>query len=120
MMGTEDVPEVAAAVAAWSAIARKEAVVPEPTKVVTSAVRSRSGLSTLVVDANAIIGGGTHLLGVAERFFTVREVLEEVRDPQSRMQLAALPLTLEVLEPDAEAMTKGKIFANLLCSASLA
>jgi hypothetical protein len=34
--------------------------------------------------------------------------LEEVRDPQSRMQLAALPLTLEFLEPDAEAMTKGK------------
>lgn len=107
MATEEDAQAAPVSGSAWSAIARKDAVVPTPTKVVPSRVRSKSGLSTLVVDANAIIGGGSHLLGNAERFFTVQEVLDEVRDPQSRLQLAALPLTLEVMEPDQEAITKG-------------
>lgn len=109
-MGTEEEapPPPAAATGGWSAIARKDAVpVPKPT-VNTSAVRSKSGLSTIVVDTNAVIGSGAHLLGSAGRFVTLREVLEEVRDPMSRMNLAALPIKLEILEPDPEALTKGE------------
>jgi RNA-binding protein NOB1 len=63
-----------------------------------------------VVDANAIIGGASHLLGAADRFFTIRQVLEEVRDPISRLQMASVPLTLECVEPEKEAITKGMAF----------
>lgn len=106
-MGSEDAPPPAAA-GGWSAVARKDAVVPVKAKVEPSTVRSKSGLSAIVVDTNAVIGSGMHLVGTAERFVTLREVLEEVRDPMSRMNLAALPIKLEVLEPDSEAVTKGK------------
>jgi RNA-binding protein NOB1 len=63
-----------------------------------------------VVDANAIIGGASHLLGASDRFFTIRQVLEEVRDPISRLQMASVPLTLECVEPEKEAITKGMAF----------
>lgn len=106
-MGVEDAPPAAMA-GGWSAIARKDAAPPVKPKVSSSAVRSKSGLSTIVVDTNAVIGSGAHLLGSAERFVTVREVLEEVRDPMSRMNLAALPIRLEILEPDSDAFTKGE------------
>lgn len=105
-MGSEDAPPAAAG--GWSAIARKDAAPPVKPTVNVSAVRSKSGLSTIVVDTNAVIGSGAHLLGSAERFVTVREVLEEVRDPMSRMNLASLPMKLEIMEPDAEAVTKGE------------
>lgn len=110
-MGVEDAPPAAMA-GGWSAIARKDAAPPVKPKVSTSAVRSKSGLSTIVVDTNAVIGSGAHLLGSAERFVTVREVLEEVRDPMSRMNLAALPIKLEIMEPDSEAFTKVLQFAK--------
>jgi len=102
-------PMVASAPVGWSAVARKDAV-PVPPRVATETVRSRSGLRTLVVDANAIIGGASHLLGAADRFFTIRQVLEEVRDPISRLQMASVPLTLECVEPEKEAITKGMAF----------
>ncbi|KAG0561888.1 hypothetical protein KC19_9G100800 [Ceratodon purpureus] len=111
-MGSEDAAPPAAAAGGWSAMARKDAVVPVKVKVEASAVRSKSGLSTIVVDTNAVIGSGMHLVGTAERFVTLREVLEEVRDPMSRMNLAALPIKLEVLEPDSEAVTKVIQFAK--------
>jgi RNA-binding protein NOB1 len=68
-----------------------------------------------VVDANAIIGGASHLLGAADRFFTIRQVLEEVRDPISRLQMASVPLTLECVEPEKEAITKGVKFNCYSC-----
>ncbi|CAM6068123.1 unnamed protein product [Sphagnum tenellum] len=102
---------VASAPVGWSAVARKDAV-PVPPRVATETVRSRSGLRTLVVDANAIIGGASHLLGAADRFFTIRQVLEEVRDPISRLQMASVPLTLECVEPEKEAITKVVQFAR--------
>ncbi len=102
-------PMVASAPVGWSAVARKDAV-PVPPRVATETVRSRSGLRTLVVDANAIIGGASHLLGASDRFFTIRQVLEEVRDPISRLQMASVPLTLECVEPEKEAITKGMAF----------
>ena len=109
-MGSEDAPPPPPPPAAggWSAIARKDAVLPVKAKVEPSAVRSKSGLGTIVVDTNAVIGSGMHLVGAAERFVTLREVLEEVRDPISRMNLAALPIKLEVRQPDEEAVTKGE------------
>ncbi|XP_024369020.1 RNA-binding NOB1-like protein [Physcomitrium patens] len=109
-MGSEDAPPPAAG--AWSAIARKDAVVPVKAKVEPSAVRCKSGLNTVVVDTNAVIGSGMHLVGIAERFVTMREVLKEVRDPMSRMNLAALPIKLEIMEPDPEAVTKVVRFAK--------
>ncbi|CAM6085795.1 unnamed protein product [Calypogeia fissa] len=84
----------------WAAIARKEA----PVKVDAPLLKSTAGLKTLVVDANALIGGGVRLAGIADQFVTVQEVLNEVRDPASRFHLSTLPVTIRCLEPSAEAL----------------
>ena len=107
-MGKEDAPRPPPPLAAggWFDIARKDAVVPVKTKVEPNTVRSKSGPSTIVVDTNVVIG--MHLVGAAERFVTLREVLEKVRDPMSRINLAALPIKLEAMRPDEEAVTKGE------------
>ncbi|KAJ0402874.1 hypothetical protein P43SY_000488 [Pythium insidiosum] len=57
----------------------------------------------LVVDSGAIIKG-TNLGVLAENFWTVPDVLEEIRDKRSRAVLEALPFTLRTREPSAEAM----------------
>lgn len=88
----------------WAAIARKEAAV----KVDVPLLQSTAGLKTVVVDANALIGGGVKLAGLADQFVTVREVLEEVRDPASRFYLATLPVTIRCLEPSSEALAAGE------------
>lgn len=57
----------------------------------------------LVVDSGAIIKG-TNLAALAEHFWTVPDVLNEIRDKKSRALLERLPFTLETREPSAEAM----------------
>ncbi|KAH8072109.1 hypothetical protein JL721_4020 [Aureococcus anophagefferens] len=61
----------------------------------------------LVLDANALIRGrAASLAGYAERFWTIEEVLAEVRDDKSREQLLRLPFELEVRPPSAEATAR--------------
>ncbi len=59
-----------------------------------------------VVDANAIISG-LSLAGLAERYVTIQEVLDEVRDKHARQVLATLPFSLEVKEPEPASLTAG-------------
>ncbi|KAJ9520993.1 hypothetical protein QJQ45_022704 [Haematococcus lacustris] len=64
-----------------------------------------------VVDANAIISG-LSLRHLADRFVTIQEVLNEVRDKQSRQFLANLPIGLAVAEPSEESLRAVTVFAR--------
>ncbi|KAG6615505.1 RNA-binding protein NOB1 [Phytophthora cinnamomi] len=57
----------------------------------------------LVIDSGAIIKG-TNLAVLAENFWTVPDVLDEIRDKKSRAILERLPFTLQTREPSAEAV----------------
>ncbi|KAI9914194.1 hypothetical protein PsorP6_005907 [Peronosclerospora sorghi] len=57
----------------------------------------------LVVDSGAIIKG-TNLALLAENFWTVPDVLDEIRDKTSRAMLERLPFTLQTREPSVDAM----------------
>ncbi|KAI3853046.1 hypothetical protein MKX03_033069 [Papaver bracteatum] len=102
----------------WSKIVQKEAPPkPKPANYATHRVfegscKSSKGISVAVVDANAIIQGGINLNNVADKFVSVSEVLEEIRDPVSRQKLELLPFTVETMEPSAESLNKVISFAR--------
>ncbi|CAI5747072.1 unnamed protein product [Peronospora destructor] len=58
---------------------------------------------SLVIDSGAIIKG-TNLAVLAENFWTVPDVLDEIRDKKSRAILERLPFNLQTRDPSAEAM----------------
>ncbi|CAA7390930.1 unnamed protein product [Spirodela intermedia] len=72
---------------------------------------SSEGVSLAVLDASAIVQGDK-MSSTADRFVTVREVLEEVRDPTSRQRLSFLPFTIETMEPAPDAIKKVVKFAR--------
>lgn len=98
----------------WSAVLQKKAP-PKPQEPISSRVfgnrgsSNSEGISVAVVDANAIIHGDK-LVGVADKFVTISEVFDEVKDPVSRQRLALLPLAVETMEPSPESIKKGEIF----------
>ncbi|RZC82780.1 hypothetical protein C5167_045567 [Papaver somniferum] len=102
----------------WSKIVQKEAPPkPKPANYPTNRVfegscKSSKGISVAVVDANAIIQGGINLNNVADKFVSVSEVLEEIKDPVSRQKLELLPFTVETMEPSAESLNKVISFAR--------
>lgn len=67
---------------------------------------SSEGCKIVVVDANAIING-IRLEGIADKAVTIQEVLDEVRDKQSRAFLASLAIKLEVSEPSEDSIKAG-------------
>ncbi|KAJ1455049.1 Nin one binding Zn-ribbon like-domain-containing protein [Pelagophyceae sp. CCMP2097] len=72
---------------------------------VRRAPKKREQATHLVLDANALIRGrATTLASIAREFVTVPEVLAEIRDPQSRAALNALPFELKTREPSDAAM----------------
>ncbi|KMZ73275.1 putative RNA-binding protein nob1 [Zostera marina] len=73
--------------------------------------KSSKGISVAVVDANAIIHGDK-LTGTADKFVTVSEVIDEVRDPVSRQRLAFLPLHIDTMDPSPQAIKKVVKFAR--------
>jgi len=68
--------------------------------------------SHLVLDTNAMITGAT-LPGLAERYFTVEQVLAEVRDVRARAVLDTLPFKLETRLPAESSIEAVKAFAKL-------
>ncbi|KAF3323156.1 RNA-binding protein NOB1 [Carex littledalei] len=72
---------------------------------------SKGGVAVAVVDANAVIHGD-RLVGVADRYVSVREVIDEVRDPSSRRRAALLPFDIETMEPSPEFIKKVVKFAR--------
>ncbi|KAF8380265.1 hypothetical protein HHK36_027749 [Tetracentron sinense] len=107
--------EVPSSTPCWSNIVKKEAP-PKQQEEAASRVfescKSSKGIAVAVVDANAIIQGGEKLTNFADKFVSVSEVMEEVRDPVSRHKLAFLPFTVENMEPSSEALKKVINFAR--------
>ncbi|XP_042519307.1 RNA-binding NOB1-like protein [Macadamia integrifolia] len=107
--------EVPSSTSCWSNIVKKE---PPPKPQESDATRvfesckSNKGIAVAVVDASAIIQGGEILTNSADKFVSVREVVEEVKDPVSRHKLAFVPFTVETMEPSPEALKKVISFAR--------
>lgn len=98
----------------WTDVLQR-ASIPKPEKPISSRVfgdaKSSNGVSVAVVDANAIIHGDK-LTGTADKFVTVSEVFDEVRDPVSRQRLAFLPLHIDTMDPSSQAIKKGLFFVS--------
>ena len=112
------------AAGAWGAAAtaqRKPVVQESAAQAVSRLVAScanSSGVAVAVVDANAVIAGGSALSTTAGRLVTVPEVLEEVRDAAARRRLALLPVPVETVEPAPEFVKRGLELSliSLFCS----
>lgn len=107
-------PPPPAAARCWSAILRnppppKLQEAPIVNRVFSESCRSSKGISVAVVDANAIIHGGEKLMSYADKLVSVKEVLEEVRDPVSRHRLAFMPFSVDAMEPSPDALKKGEL-----------
>ncbi|KAG1361298.1 putative RNA-binding protein NOB1 [Cocos nucifera] len=98
----------------WSSILQNKPAA-KPLEEISSRVfgsrNSSKGIAVAVVDANAIINGG-RLVSSADKFVSVREVLDEVRDPASRHRLSFLPFPIETMEPSPEFIKKVVKFAR--------
>ncbi|PNY05867.1 RNA-binding protein NOB1 [Trifolium pratense] len=103
----------------WSNIVRKEAPPPQKpqpllqTEQVLEDARNHHGISVAIVDANAVIAAGEKLHGIADKFVSVPEVMEEIRDPVSRHKLSFLPFTIQTMEPTPESINKVIKFARI-------
>lgn len=96
----------------WSTIAQKKPVSAPPlSNQIFVDCKSSKGISVAIVDANAIIHGDM-LVGCADKFVSVREVVEEIRDPVSRQRLSRLPFLVETMEPSPDAIKKVVKFAR--------
>jgi RNA-binding protein NOB1 len=111
--GDAAIPPPPPAAGAWgaAATAQRKTVVQESaaqavSRLVASCANS-SGVAVAVVDANAVIAGGSALSTAAGRLVTVPEVLEEVRDAAARRRLALLPVPVETVDPAPEFVKKG-------------
>lgn len=78
-------------------------VAPQEPQAETETETQEKKVKHLVVDSGAIIKG-TNLTALADNFWTVPDVLIEIRDKKSRALLERLPFTLQTREPSAEAM----------------
>ncbi|KMZ67589.1 putative RNA-binding protein nob1 [Zostera marina] len=98
----------------WTDVLQR-ASIPKPEESISSRVfgdaKSSKGISVAVVDANVIIHGDK-LTGTADKFVTVSEVIDEVRDPVSRQRLAFLPLHIDTMDPSPQAIKKVVKFAR--------
>ncbi|PKI55241.1 hypothetical protein CRG98_024358 [Punica granatum] len=81
-------------------------------KIFVESCKSSKGVAVAVIDANAIIEGGDRLSGLADRFVSIPEVMEEVRDPVSRRRLDFVPFTVDTMEPSPESLSKVIKFAK--------
>ncbi|RWR74916.1 Nin one binding NOB1 Zn-ribbon-like protein [Cinnamomum micranthum f. kanehirae] len=113
----EAAPPPPAAARCWSAILQnppppKPQEAPIVNRVFSESCRSSKGISVAVVDANAIIHGGEKLMSYADKLVSVKEVLEEVRDPVSRHRLAFMPFSVDAMEPSPDALKKVISFAR--------
>ncbi|CAL1401099.1 unnamed protein product [Linum trigynum] len=104
----------------WSTILKIQPPAPAPkpqsstsaSQMFVESCKSTKGISVAVIDANAVIEGGERLHHLADKFVTVPEVLDEIRDPVSRHRLALIPFTIESIEPTPEALNKVVKFAK--------
>ncbi|ESQ35709.1 hypothetical protein EUTSA_v10009994mg [Eutrema salsugineum] len=74
--------------------------------------KSTKGISTAVLDANAVIEGGQSLTNLADRLVTVPEVFSEIRGKASRSLLASILFKTETRELCPESLSKVENFAR--------
>ncbi|CAL5442477.1 unnamed protein product [Camellia sinensis] len=107
--------------ACWSNIVKQKAVAPKQVRhgvsaasdgVVVESCKSTKGIAVAVVDANAIIQGGERLSNCADKFVSVSEVIDEVRDPLSRHRLNFVPFTVDTIDPSPDSLKKVISFAR--------
>ena len=60
----------------------------------------------LVADSGAFLKN-IQLQEIAERIFTIREVVHEIKDAVTKQRLAVLPYTIEFREPSLESLQHG-------------
>ncbi|KAL5702086.1 hypothetical protein ACHQM5_027346 [Ranunculus cassubicifolius] len=93
----------------WSSIVSKPPL-PKPQEDLSTKnqvfeeCKSSHGISVAVIDANAIIQGGEKIKDYADKFVSVVEVMDEIRDPVSRQKLEFLPFTIDKMEPSDQAL----------------
>lgn len=66
-----------------------------------------SKVEVLVVDSSGFIKC-TSLESVGKEIITIRDVISEVKDPQTRQRLSVLPFELKFRDPDPEAIRSGE------------
>ncbi|KAL1340636.1 hypothetical protein AAHE18_09G029800 [Arachis hypogaea] len=103
----------------WSSVLKNQATAKPPQQQsiqngrgLVESCKSAHGVSVAVVDANAVIDGGEKLHSLADKFVSVPEVMEEIRDPVSRHKLSFLPFTIDTMKPTPEAINKVVKFAR--------
>jgi RNA-binding protein NOB1 len=111
--------ETASSAPCWSNIVKQQAPPKENQNGQLAATaekvfdcKSTKGIAVAIVDANAIIQGGEKLTSCADKFVSVSDVINEIRDPASRHSLKFLPYTVDTLEPSPEALKKVISFAK--------
>jgi len=74
---------------------------------------STNSLSTkkVVIDTGALIKG-VQLINVEADFYSIQEVLNEVKDPNSRRSLELIPVNLKIKEPDDDSLKKVTEFSR--------
>ncbi|KAM0069904.1 putative RNA-binding protein NOB1 [Helianthus debilis subsp. tardiflorus] len=108
----------------WSNIVKQQPPPPQnpnnnhhdPSQSIATALvgscKSTKGIAVAVVDANAIIQGGEQLHNAADKFVSVSEVIQEIRDPTSRHRLNFMPFVIDTMEPSPESLKKVISFAK--------
>ncbi|KAF8983938.1 Nin1 binding protein [Entomortierella lignicola] len=67
----------------------------------------------LVLDTSPFLrGGASKLRALADKFYTIPEVLNEIRDKQARNDLAMLPFDIEVINPTEASVRAVAAFAR--------
>lgn len=108
--------DVSSCPSAWTETAKRDPAPKEQSmsmpKQVTDSFKSSEGISVIVVDSSAMIDGGEKLMRCAEKVVSVKEVLDEIKDPVSRHRMAFMPFPLHPMEPSEEALKKVISFAR--------
>lgn len=62
----------------------------------------------LVLDTSPFLrGGASKLRALADKFYTIPEVLNEIRDKQARKDLDMLPFDIQVINPNESSVRAG-------------
>ena len=101
-----------ATMSSWANVLKAPAAAPAESAPPSTASDGPSNIA--VVDANNIISG-IRLERIASKVVTIPEVLEEIRDKQSRQFLATLPFGIETKEPNEESVKAGEAWVVCFC-----
>ena len=64
----------------------------------------------LVLDTSPFLrGGASKLRALADKFYTIPEVLNEIRDKQARNDLTMLPFDIQVINPTEASVRAGNL-----------